>query len=161
MDDSLRPTQARGPLPPARSAGEETTPYPPPDLVPMRLVLKPGPMAVELYESDVLFGRHSQADVRLPLPDVSRHHCRFVFTGGQWYVFDQNSLNGVFVNDERVKRATLKHGDEVRIGGFTFVVDLRMGKSEPPARREARKAVRILRNMDEALPPTDHDPLAA
>ena len=48
--------------------------------------------------ADMLIGRHSQADIRLPLPDVSRRHCRFFFGEGVWQVLDLNSLNGVFLN---------------------------------------------------------------
>jgi len=79
---------------------------------------------VELTRPDVLVGRHSDVDLRLPLPDVSRRHCRFVYGNGNWVVMDLNSLNGVFVNDEPVAQATLKQGDRVRIGGFVFAVDL-------------------------------------
>jgi pSer/pThr/pTyr-binding forkhead associated (FHA) protein len=96
----------------------------PAEFVPLRLVLQPGNMAIELTRPDMIVGRHSDADIRLPLPDVSRRHCRFVFGNGTWVVMDLNSLNGVFVNDEPVAHATLKQGDRVRIGGYIFVVDL-------------------------------------
>ena len=96
----------------------------PADFRPLRLVNQPGGMVIELQQQDMVIGRHSDADVRLPLPDVSRRHCRFIFGNGQWVVMDLNSLNGVFVNDEPVAQATLKQGDRVRIGGFVFAVDL-------------------------------------
>src|SRR5579884_2455822 len=96
----------------------------PEDFVPLRLILQPGGAAVELTQPDVLLGRHSQADVRLPLPDVSRRHCRFLFSQGVWQVIDLNSLNGVFLNGEPVRQATLRQGDLLRIGGFIFAVDL-------------------------------------
>jgi pSer/pThr/pTyr-binding forkhead associated (FHA) protein len=97
---------------------------PPASFLPLRLVLQPGPTVVELTRPDMIVGRHSEADIRLPLPDVSRRHCRFVFGNGSWVVMDLNSLNGVFVNDEPVSHATLKQGDRVRIGGYVFAVDL-------------------------------------
>jgi hypothetical protein len=96
----------------------------PADFVPLRLILQPSGASVELTQPDVLMGRHSQADVRLPLPDVSRRHCRFFFGQGAWQVLDLNSLNGVFVNGEPIRQTTLKQGDLIRIGGFTFAVDL-------------------------------------
>ena len=108
MDDS----------PNAREAG------PAPDCVPLRLVLQPGGAVIEVARPEALVGRHSTADVRLPLPDVSRRHCRFVFTAEGWRVEDLGSLNGVHVNDVPVQQAPLRHGDLVRIGGFTFTVDL-------------------------------------
>jgi pSer/pThr/pTyr-binding forkhead associated (FHA) protein len=103
---------------------ENSQPNPPTDFVALRLVLQPSGAIVELDRPDMLVGRHSEADVRLPLPDVSRRHCRFVFGEGRWQVIDLGSLNGVFVNDEAVVQAVLQPGDTVRIGGFHFVVEL-------------------------------------
>jgi pSer/pThr/pTyr-binding forkhead associated (FHA) protein len=94
--------------------------------IPLRLVL-PGGRAVELNRPEVVIGRHSEADVRLHLPDVSRRHCRFVFSEGRWQVFDLHSLNGLFVNDEQVQQATIQHRDVIRIGSYTFEVDLQKG----------------------------------
>jgi predicted component of type VI protein secretion system len=72
----------------------------------------------------MMIGRHSSADVRLCLPDISRRHCRCAFTDGQWKVIDLGSLNGTFVNDRRVEETVLVHGDSVRIGCLCFRVDL-------------------------------------
>jgi pSer/pThr/pTyr-binding forkhead associated (FHA) protein len=81
-------------------------------------------MQVELTRPDMLVGRHSEADIRLPLPDVSRRHCRFLFVAGSWQVHDLNSLNGVFVNDQQVQQTVVHSGDRIRIGGFTFTVEI-------------------------------------
>lgn len=102
----------------------------PEDFVPLRLILQPSGAAVELTQPDILIGRHSQADVRLPLPDVSRRHCRFLFGQGVWQVIDLNSLNGVFLNGEPIRQATLHQGDLIRIGGFIFAVDLSEANTE-------------------------------
>jgi pSer/pThr/pTyr-binding forkhead associated (FHA) protein len=96
----------------------------PADFTPLRLVLLPGGLCVELNKPDMLVGRHSIADVRLSLPDISRRHCRFVFADGNWRILDLSSLNGIFVNGERLNDATVSHGDRVRIGSLTFEVDL-------------------------------------
>jgi pSer/pThr/pTyr-binding forkhead associated (FHA) protein len=107
----------------------------PPDILPLRLVLEASGAAVQLSRVDNLVGRHSEADVRLPLPDVSRRHCRFLWRDDSWEVVDLHSLNGVFVNGEPVHRAVLRQGDRVRIGGFTFVVEL--GSAVLPELRRA------------------------
>lgn len=112
MDDSRQPQGAANP------------PRPTLDVIPLGLVLLPSGMRVDLTKAETLVGRHSSADVRLPLPDVSRHHCRFVFQESAWHVIDLDSLNGVFVNNQRVKRAPLRNGDRVRIGGFVFQVEV-------------------------------------
>jgi pSer/pThr/pTyr-binding forkhead associated (FHA) protein len=115
----------------------------PADFVPLRLILQPTGMVVELTRADVIVGRHSEADVRLPLPDVSRRHCRFVFGNGNWVVMDLNSLNGIYVNDELVGQATLKQGDRLRIGGFLFAVDL----ARPGQPAEAHEKPDIVQNI--------------
>jgi pSer/pThr/pTyr-binding forkhead associated (FHA) protein len=131
-----------------------------PDLPPLHLRLRPGRFAVELTRDGLVFGRHSSADVRLPLPDVSRRHCRFVCQDGRWHVIDLDSLNGVFVNDTLVRRAELRHGDVLRLGGFIFdvtygpgdaTVALDVGGAEPPAD--------VIRSIAAALPPPDEGPL--
>jgi hypothetical protein len=104
----------------------------PGDFVPLRLLAQPGGLCIELTKPDMLIGRHTEADVRLALPDVSRRHCRFVFAEGHWQVIDLNSLNGVYVNDERLQEATLCQGDLIRIGGLTFLVDLSAGQGQGP-----------------------------
>jgi pSer/pThr/pTyr-binding forkhead associated (FHA) protein len=125
----------------------------PPAFVPLRLVLQPSGPTVELGRPDMLIGRHSDADVRLPLPDVSRRHCRFVFKEGSWEVVDLNSLNGLYVNGERVQRTVLHHRDVVGIGGFRLEVDL--GEASgilplPAADPDQRDD--ILRSIADALP---------
>ena len=82
---------------------------------PLRLRLHPGGHAIDLTSADVVLGRHSDADLRMPLPDVSRRHCRFLHTAAGWEVIDLSSLNGVYVNGQRVERAMLHPGDTVRI----------------------------------------------
>jgi pSer/pThr/pTyr-binding forkhead associated (FHA) protein len=96
----------------------------PADFVPLRLLLQPGGLTLNVDKPDTLVGRHSAADVRLSLPDVSRRHCRFTFVDGCWQVHDLNSLNGVFVNGERLQEAVVRHGDRLRIGSLTFEVAL-------------------------------------
>ncbi len=114
--DQHKPTQAEG----LRLHGEAL----PANFFPLRLVLQPSGASVEMNRPQMTIGRHSDCDVRLPLPDVSRRHCRLEFTATGWQVIDLNSLNGIQVNGEQVLQAPLEQGDLLRIGGFTFVADL-------------------------------------
>lgn len=115
-------------------------------VAPMKLVLQPSGMAVELNKAETVVGRHMSVDLRLPLPDVSRRHCRFVYANGCWQVFDLDSLNGVFVNQERVKHAILNHGDEIRLGGFSFTIELNRATVPIPSAGQ-----RVLKSISEAL----------
>jgi pSer/pThr/pTyr-binding forkhead associated (FHA) protein len=94
----------------------------PRDFVPLQLVLLPGNTPVELNQPDILIGRHSECDLRLPSPEVSRCHCRLMFHTGRWWLKDSSSTNGVFVNDQRVESIALRAGDVIRVGDFVFVV---------------------------------------
>ena len=105
--------------PPGRSHYRKHVPS---DFTPLRLVLQDAAGAIELTAPDMVLGRHSSSDIRLPLPDVSRRHCRFVFTAGHWQVIDLQSLNGVWVNDQPVQRSPLHAGDRLRIGELVFTV---------------------------------------
>ena len=100
----------------------------------------------------MVVGRHSGADVRLSLPDVSRRHCRLFHAKGRWEVVDLDSLNGVWVNQEAVDHAVLRQGDALRLGGFTFMVDL----SRPIAATEGADDG-VLRSIFSALPPSEDE----
>ena len=49
---------------------------------------------------------------------VSRKHCQFIAQDGGYIVRDSGSLNGTYVNRERVDEAHLQEGDEVQIGKY-------------------------------------------
>lgn len=61
-------------------------------------------------------GRSLAADVRFDDPTVSRRHALIVRQPDGLRVLDDRSLNGVFVNGERVEWSTLADGDEIVIG---------------------------------------------
>ena len=66
-------------------------------------------------------GRHPDSDIFLDDVTVSRRHAEFHRDGGTFTVRDVGSLNGTYVNRERVESATLSNGDEVQIGKFRLV----------------------------------------
>lgn len=121
--------------------------------IPLRLVLQPGGLSVELTRPDMLIGRHSDADIRLQLPDVSRRHCRFVFGAGRWQVFDLNSLNGLFVNGRKVRQSGLRDRDVLQIGSCTFQVGL---PAVPP--ENGRNPEQVLGSIANALPGPAEEP---
>jgi len=121
--------------------------------VPLELTLMPAGPSVELNRPDMVIGRHSGADIRLALPDVSRRHCRFAFQHGFWKIIDLKSMNGVFVNGERMQEATLYDGDHVRLGGFTFAVRLAaQPRIMPLPERDTADQKDMLQQIAEVLP---------
>ena len=63
-------------------------------------------------------GRSLAADVRFDDPTVSRRHALIVRQADGVRVLDDRSLNGVFVNGERVEWRTLEDGDEIVVGRY-------------------------------------------
>jgi len=61
-------------------------------------------------------GRSLAADIRFDDPTVSRRHALIVRQPDGLRVLDDRSLNGVFVNGQRVEWSPLAHGDEIRVG---------------------------------------------
>ena len=61
-------------------------------------------------------GRSLAADIRFDDPTVSRRHALIVRQPDGLRVVDDRSLNGVFVNGERVEWSALADGDEIVIG---------------------------------------------
>jgi FHA domain/zinc-ribbon domain len=88
------------------------------------LVVRRGPNAGSrfLLDSDLtLVGRHPDSDIFLDDVTVSRRHAEFYRQGGGFTVRDVGSLNGTYVNRERIEEAELSSGDEVQVGKFRLV----------------------------------------
>src|SRR4051794_15300350 len=64
-------------------------------------------------------GRRSDNEVVLASDRVSRHHARIAADGGRWYVADLGSMNGTYLNGERLTGESrwLTPGDTVTVGG--------------------------------------------
>jgi pSer/pThr/pTyr-binding forkhead associated (FHA) protein len=84
-------------------------------------------------------GRSLAADVRFDDPTVSRRHALIVRQADGVRVLDDRSLNGVFVNGERVEWRELHDGDEILVGRYrlTFLEPEPAGASAEPRRFEA------------------------
>jgi hypothetical protein len=63
-------------------------------------------------------GRSLAADIRFDDPTVSRRHALIVRQPDGVRVLDDRSLNGVFVNGERVEWRALRDGDEIVVGRY-------------------------------------------
>ena len=68
-------------------------------------------------------GRSPDNDIPVDNLAVSNYHARVYFEAGKLVVEDLDSLNGTFVNDMRIERATLHDGDNIHIGKHRIKVD--------------------------------------
>jgi pSer/pThr/pTyr-binding forkhead associated (FHA) protein len=88
------------------------------------LVVRRGPGAGSRFLLDqdtVSAGRHPESEIFLDDITVSRRHVEFTRSGASYTVADVGSLNGTYVNRDRIESATLHNGDEVQIGKFRLV----------------------------------------
>jgi pSer/pThr/pTyr-binding forkhead associated (FHA) protein len=88
------------------------------------LVVRNGPNAPAQFlldQDSTIAGRHPSADILLDDATVSRRHVEFARHGSRIIARDLGSLNGTYLNKERIDTATLTNGDEVQIGKFRLV----------------------------------------
>ncbi|MGE0132061.1 MAG: PrsW family glutamic-type intramembrane protease [Blastocatellales bacterium] len=67
-------------------------------------------------DSSLLIGRGAESAVRLTEQVVSLRHALIAESGGAFYLLDQRSANGTFLNGTRVEEAKLRHGDVIGLG---------------------------------------------
>ena len=88
------------------------------------LVVKRGPNAGSRFLLDravTSAGRHPDSDIFLADVTVSRHHATFTRTADGFVVADTGSLNGTYLNRERIESAAVGNGDEGQIGKFRLL----------------------------------------
>lgn len=99
-----------------------------PDTAVAALVIRQGAkkgsrIALDGTNTEVSIGRHPESSVFLDDVTVSRRHAvvQMVEEQGGFVVRDVGSLNGTYVNQERVEEQLLVSGDEVQVGKFKLV----------------------------------------
>ena len=124
----------------------------PTGFVPLRMCVVAEQLKIEVTCLLAVVGRHTDADVRFAFPEISRRHCRVAFENGQWRIHDLDSMNGLYVNGQRVLQATLYAGDLVRLGNVSLLVTsatpLRLLKVEEDKHDKLRQIVDVLPDLD-------------
>jgi hypothetical protein len=99
--------------------------FPPPGPVALaRLEMVSGNLPVPMVQvsgTDFTIGRGSTNQLNIPDRKVSRAHARLRYAQGTWFVQDQNSAIGTYVNGQRVQAGRLNSGDQLKIGDTTFI----------------------------------------
>ncbi len=88
------------------------------------LVVRRGPNAGSrfLLDADLTTaGRHRDSAIFLDDVTVSRRHAEFQRVGQGFVVRDVGSLNGTYVNRDRIDEAPLSGGDEVQVGKYRLM----------------------------------------
>jgi adenylate cyclase len=109
------------------------------------LIGQSGPLAGQevVVKDQMIFGRNPECDQEVRDANASRRHCRFTMQGNAVAVFDLNSFNGTFVNEEKIQgKRDLKHGDVVRIGESRFLLQQKgQPAAAPPKKPESLGAL--------------------
>ena len=71
-----------------------------------------------------VIGRREDCDLRIPLGEVSRKHCRLIRDGDSLRLEDLGSSNGTYHNGQRVQEVVLGPGDSVQVGPVVFVLQV-------------------------------------
>jgi len=74
---------------------------------------------IKLRQDATIFGRE-KGDVIVDDHEISSSHCQIQNINGTFHIFDMNSTNGTFVNNEKILKAQLEDGDVVTIGQSSF-----------------------------------------
>lgn len=102
------------------------------------LIMQPGPGAGARFLLDAdrtNAGRSERADIFLDDVTVSRRHAQFIREGHDFIVRDSGSLNGTYVNRERIDSFLLRSGDEVQIGKYRMTFHSSPASQNDPAGR--------------------------
>ncbi|MCB1269058.1 MAG: FHA domain-containing protein [Microthrixaceae bacterium] len=89
-----------------------------------QLVVTRGPTAGSRYALDedvVTIGRHPDSTIFLDDVTVSRRHAEIVHTESGYEVVDVGSLNGTYLDGDRVEEAVLREGAQVQVGKYRLV----------------------------------------
>ena len=79
---------------------------------------------------------------------VSSHHARILWREDQYFLEDNNSLNGTYINNRRINKSPLKDGDVILVGRHTLVFKDDPERTRPRVRMPAPP---ILSAMDETV----------
>src|SRR4051794_21501753 len=77
-----------------------------------------------LHKDLTVIGRREDCDLRIPLGEISRKHCRLIKDGEALRVEDLGSSNGTYHNGQRVQEAAIQPGDTLQVGSIAFVVQI-------------------------------------
>jgi pSer/pThr/pTyr-binding forkhead associated (FHA) protein len=88
----------------------------------LRLIPASGP-PIEVTR-DSMVGREPTCEIVVTDGSVSRKHARIEPRGAAWFVVDQGSANGTFLDSQRVAETVVRHGQELRFGAVGFKVEI-------------------------------------
>ncbi len=122
------------------------------------IIEQPGmpPQTVPLVRDEIRFGRAEDNEVVLVADEVSRHHAKLVRRGDRYILEDLKSMNGTYVNQQRIVERVLAHLDDIWFGSKCHIVFRDEGQVDAPRQPEpgdsgiARDLAKIRAELDRA-----------
>jgi pSer/pThr/pTyr-binding forkhead associated (FHA) protein len=112
--------------------------------------------SIELRGGQLLVGRSAMCRLVLDDPLVSRQHAEFRYENGVVVLYDLKSVNGVFVNGQKVERQSrLVAGDRVSIGGQDLVLRSRATGRQGERSNERRFFAETMHEESDRQGPSD------
>src|SRR5450432_2993233 len=106
---------------------------------------------IPLKQATLSIGRTAANDLPIDNLAVSGHHAKIYYEADKFVLEDLNSLNGTFVNNQRIRKSFLKNGDEVLIGKHTLVYVDEGGAPPPPPQEALADRTMPMAKMEETL----------
>lgn len=107
------------------------------------------PQVFNLTKDEASIGRSGDNDIVLNDFSVSRRHAYLKKENGSWVILDNQSTNGVRVNDQLVPRAAVKDGDEAVVGTFLLRFREESPAEAPAPKRPAESSSTCIRPISE------------
>lgn len=101
----------------------------------LRIVPLAGPLKGQRLEvpAEARLGRDPACDIRLVHRSVSRRHARIELDGQRWWLVDEGSRNGLFLDKQRSERIELRDGLLIRLGDYPIRIEM----AAPPTAQSA------------------------
>jgi adenylate cyclase len=115
------------------------------------IIEQPGvaPITIPLSKDTVHLGRAEDNDVALVADEVSRHHAKLVRRGQQFVLYDLSSLNGTYVNRQRVVERVLSDKDEIWLGSKCRILFQSEASASPEKKDDSALMQDLLKIRDE------------
>ena len=96
---------------------------------------------INISQLETVIGRDPNCDLFIDNPAISREHASIIYRGGRFFIKDNNSSNGTFLNGEKLKEGEweIHDGDEIQIGKYKIIFSTAGGMPENLLRASANQ----------------------
>ncbi len=87
------------------------------------IIIQSGPnkgQQFKINRDNIIIGRQ-EGDIIIKDDTISRRHAEIINSNGKYFIRDNNSTNGTFINNKRVDQSPLSNGDMIRLGNIQMI----------------------------------------